>query len=197
MPKTKRPTEHASGPPEDAAIQLARLAFTSFGVEWKTELDRELLEQLMCVARIGGFRRATALACFVRPDTLKSWLEEGMRSDAPPLMRELSVRFQAIQSQLNLLLVGTVTGAAQRGDWMAAVAMLEKRETEWAGVPEVDLQPPELSLSEREKLLVDELKNQNSPLARLVKKCGYVPAPVASEPEREPVVVTPPEPAER
>lgn len=188
MSRGVRPNSHE--PP--AAVTPEVLALVGLGQDtrWKDDLTRELLEQLIIAARIGGFRRQTAMACQVRPDQLEYWLEEGMREDAPELMRELSARFLGLQAQQNLILTGVVSNAAQRGDWQAAVTMLSKRDPQWSGKMDMDkdLTPPERSQNERKALLVYSLKNPTGELAAAMREAGLLAAAPESPEPSEPSV---------
>lgn len=171
-----RPTLRAEDGEAGSKTSAFDIILSSLGTQpaWKDELTQEVLDQLVAVSKIGGFRRQTALACNVKPEVLKSWLEEGMRADGSRLCQELSVRFQASQAQLSLMLVGTVSSAALRGDWQAAIAMLEKRELEWAGeVKDSDLTPPELSEDQRKQMLVGGLKKPKGALREALIEAGY------------------------
>jgi hypothetical protein len=175
----RRPTEHEESKPLDNEVR-ALMCITP-DTRWKDELTRELLEQLVIAARIGGFRKQTAIACNVRPELLEYWLSEGMRPDAPILMQELSARFQGTQAQQNLMLTGIVSSAALRGDWQAAVTLLSKRDPQWSGKTDGDneLSRPELSAAERHALLVVELRksitNRESSLALALEEAGLLP----------------------
>lgn len=181
MAKGFRPTQHAPDPSDDKGDKpFDIIAGLGQSPDWKEELTRELLDQLIVCARIGGFRKQTALACHVRPTTLETWITEGMRADAPPLYRELSVRYQATRSQLTMILVGVIAAAAQNGDWQAALALLSKMDTDWSGsTKEVDVNSPQLSAEQRKELLIEALKDRRDGLDDVLTKAGYprLPAP--------------------
>jgi hypothetical protein len=138
---------------------------------WQTELTPELVERLVEAGAIGAFKRQCALACGVKPDLLEWWLAEGMREDAEPLMQELSVRFQSCQQNASLELVEVVAKAAHAGEWEAAVTLLKLRDPLWRGSEkflEPETAPPELSLQERRRQLVEELRQARlNPLGAL------------------------------
>lgn len=147
---------------------------------WKTELDRELLEQLVIAAKIGGFRKQCALACGVRPELLKFWLEEGMREDAEPLWQELSARFQGATNNTTLNLVAVIERAGRTGDWAASAFLLKGREPLWRGSErweEAETAPPATSLKDRQRQLIDELRearlNPFGPLADALREAGF------------------------
>lgn len=149
---------------------------------WKTELTAELVDQLCVAARVGGFKKQSALACGVRPELLEWWLSEGMRIDAPPLMQELSARYQAIANNNTLALVDVIRRAAMCGEWEAAMVLLKHREPLWRGTDkyvENENAPPTTSLEERYIQLVEQLKeikvNPQGDLARALKEAGYLP----------------------
>lgn len=174
MSKNPRPTSH--DPPPAVTPEVMALVCLDKDIRFKEDLTRELLEQLVIAARIGGFRKQTALACRVRPEMLEYWITEGMRKDAPELMQELSARFQGVQGQQNLLLTAVISTAALRGDWQAAVTLLSKRDPQWAGKVDgdVDLSPPEISQAERRKILVQELRNPHGELAQAMLEAGRI-----------------------
>lgn len=195
MARKGRPTEHANEdgsapkPPIDATGIVLSLAPA---VEWRDVLTRVLLEQLVACSRIGGFRKQTALACYVKPTVLESWLSEGMRADGSELCRELSVRFQANRNGLGLVLVGVVSAAAQAGDWQAAMKLLEKMEPEWAGTAkDADLCPPDLSNEQKKQMLVDALRNPIGDLREALVTAGLLSADSDLEDPPEPDQSTP------
>lgn len=145
---------------------------------WHDELTRELVERLICVARVGGFKKHTAVACGVKPATLEWWLDEGLRPDADPLMAELSARFLSVQANQSLLLVDIVKRAALSGSWEAALNLLGRRHVEWNGKGdhgERDNTPAELSAAQRREMLVASLKDPRGELAQALREAGLLP----------------------
>lgn len=147
---------------------------------WQTELTRELVEQLIVAAKVGGFKKQAALACCVKPELLEWWLAEGMRDDADPLIQELSARFLSIQQRGSLHLVEVIDRAARAGEWEAAVTLLKLREPLWRGSEkflEPDTAPPVTSLKDRLSQLKDELRearlNPIGPLADALREAGF------------------------
>lgn len=185
MSKGPRPTHfHDEKPAIDGESIVLGL---TVGIDWKTELTRELLEQLVVCSKVGGFRKQTAIACGVRPDILEAWISEGMRADAPAMYRELAVRFQASRAQLNLILVGCVARAAQMGDWQAAIAMLSKTDPDWKGeTKDSDLSPPELSVEQRKQALVEALRSRSGDLDQALTEAGYPALPKPDDPTTGP-----------
>ncbi len=164
-------------PPQDR-LPLGPMPVVS---RWRDELDRELVELLCVAAEVGGFKKQSALACGVKPETLEWWLSEGMRSDAPELMQELSARFQSIQQNCTLGLVAVIRRAAMLGEWEAAFTMLKHRDPLWSGNEksrESETAPPTSSLESRYSLLVEELKsakeNPTGDLARALRAAGLL-----------------------
>jgi hypothetical protein len=140
---------------------------------WKTELDRELIENLVSTASTLAFKKAIALANGVKPDLFEWWLAEGMREDAPELMQELSVRIHSVQALQNAVMVDEVRKAAARGDWQAAATLLRMRDQQWSGKmeqPEKDSVMPELSQTEKRKLMIEALKNPKGDMAAAMKE---------------------------
>lgn len=188
-------------PPPEATVRVPLASFESdsprkvdgiaslpVATVWHTELTRELLERLIVAARVGGFKKQTALACGVKPEVLEWWLSEGMRDDAEPLWQELSARFQSVQQNASLQLVEVVSRAAHAGEWEAAVMLLKLREPLWRGSEkflEPETAPPALSLKDRFEQLKEELRaaalNPIGPLADAIREAG-IPLP---EPEKQ------------
>lgn len=148
---------------------------------WRTELTRELLDQLVVAASIGGFKKQCALACGVRPADLEFWLSEGLREDADPLWQELSARFQAAAENGSLALMEAIRRAATAGgQWEAAAWLLKGREPLWRGSEkwqEPETAPPTSSLKDRQRQLIDELRearlNPFGALADALREAGF------------------------
>ncbi len=156
---------------------------------WVGELTRELLEELVEVAKLGGFKRQCALACGVRPELLEWWLTEGMREDAEPMQQELSARFQSAQQRATLGHVQTAQRASRNGEWEAAITLLKLRDPLWRGSEkflEPETAPPAASLADRMKMLKEELRearlNPIGPLADALREAGFpLETPESSE----------------
>ncbi len=154
---------------------------------WKDELTRELLEQLVVAAAVGGFKKQCALACGVKPATLEWWLSEGMREDAEPLWQELSARFQATVENASLGLVEAIRRAATAGEWQAAGFLLKQRDPLWRGsekFTEPETAPSATSLAERKREFVEQLREARlNPLGGLADSLREAGFPL-QEPER-------------
>lgn len=183
-------------PPREAEVRVPEGAFDDAPpigtsgpmpevLEWRKELTTELLEMLCVAARIGGFKRQTALACGVKPEMLEFWLSEGMREDGPALMRELSARYQQIQSNVTLGYLDIVNQSARSGCWEAALRLMQLRDPLWSGrekVMEAETSSPKTSLADRREAFLAELKNPQGDLAKLLTEAGY-PLPARETPE--------------
>lgn len=60
----------------------------------------ELQERLIAVHREGDFRKATAVACGIHPETLRSWLRRGLDNPEDEPYSTFAVRF--LQSETDL-----------------------------------------------------------------------------------------------
>lgn len=148
--------------------------------EWREDLTQELVDTLCRAARYGAFKRPIAIVCGVRPELLEWWLDEGMRPDGPELMRQLSARFLSTLESANMELVVLVRHHAQH-DHKAAIDFLSRRDPLWnlgsnkERTLERDNAPPETSLSERYRMLVESLKRPVGEMRRALAEAGRMP----------------------
>lgn len=142
---------------------------------WRTELSSALVDELVSAGMCGAMKGDAALACGVPPDLFEAWLDEGMRYDAPALMRELSVRFLCSRKRLAVALSERLVNAALNGDNKIALELLERQNPKWSRDPEQverENAPPELSIEVRHQLLVEGLRKPRGELRRAMIEAG-------------------------
>lgn len=159
---------------------------------WRTELSEGLIDELVAAGMCGALKQDAALSCGVPPDLFEAWLDEGMRYDAPALMRELSVRFLCSRKRLVVSLSERLVNAALNGDNKLALELLERQNPKWSKDPEQterENAPPELSLDVRHRLLVEALKKPRGDMRRAMLEAG-VPVPEESVPVKDPDIMS-------
>jgi transposase len=96
----------------------------------RTKLTEDVSHRVVLLIRAGNWVSVTAEATGVHRSTIYSWVERG-EADVDAGLDTIHARFaQAFtkaQAEAQVLLVGMVRAAAVRGDWRAAVWMLERR----------------------------------------------------------------------
>lgn len=173
MPK-KQEAPSTPSTDETSATVLAPVEFTA----WRTELTPELIDELVVAGMCGALKTDAALSRGVPPDLFEAWLDEGMRYDAPALMRELAVRFLCSRKALAVALSERLVNAALNGDNKLALELLERGNPRWSKDPEhVEREnaPPELSLDVRHRLLVESFRKPRGDLRRAMLEAGIVP----------------------
>lgn len=187
--KNPKPRELQGGMAEPPPMNVQPELDVSEQHRWRSELTQGLVDELIGAARVGGFKRSTAISCGVRPETLEWWLDEGMRADAPELQQQLSARFLSCQEGNTLRLVEVINRCALSGDWEAALALLKQRDPMWRGSDkfvERDNAPPELSQEQRYRMLVEQFKDPQGDLARAMREAGiHVQGPALPNGESE------------
>ena len=147
-------------------------------VDWRSELTQELLDELVAAGMTGALKSDVALSCAVPPDLFEAWLDEGMRYDAPSLMRQLSVRFLGSRKAVMVALADRVVNAALSGDNKLALEVLERQNPKWSRSPdhvERENAPPELPLDVRHRLLGEGLRKPRGDLRRAMLEAGIQP----------------------
>jgi hypothetical protein len=155
---------------------------------WRDELDQDLIEDLVKVASTTAYKKHVALTCGVRPALFEWWLSEGMRSDGPPLMQQLSCRFHMIQGFQSGQSLHRIQEAAARGDWNADAWLLSHRLPEWANkkessTPDLGIEtettPPLLSAKQRREQALHAIKEAKATgageLADMMREAGLLP----------------------
>jgi hypothetical protein len=143
---------------------------------WRSELTVELIDELVAAGMAGALKVDVALSCCVPPDLFEVWLDEGMRYDAPALMRELSVRFLCSRKRVSIALSERVLNAALNGDNKLALELLERQNAHWGKDPdrkERDNCAPELSIDVRKRLLVESMRKPRGELREVLIEAGY------------------------
>lgn len=164
-------------PPTDLPSSFL-LEPVEFGA-WRTELSDELIDELVAAGMGGALKSDAALSCGVPPDLFEVWLDEGMRYDAPALMRKLAVRFLCSRKRLAVALSERLINAALNGDNKLALQILERQNVNWgtdAAHKERENAPPELSLDVRHRLLVESFRRPRGDLRRAMLEAG-LPVP--------------------
>jgi hypothetical protein len=146
---------------------------------WRSELSQELVDELVAAAMCGALKADAALSCGVPPDLFEAWLDEGMRYDAPPLLRQLSVRFLCSRKRLSVALSERLVQAALNGDNKLALELLERQNAHWSKDPdrkERENVAPEMALDVRRRLLVESFRNPRGEMRAAMLEAG-LPVP--------------------
>jgi hypothetical protein len=134
--------------------------------EWRTELTSELIEEFVALAPSLARKEHIALALSVPATLFKWWVREGKRADAPPLMRELSARYNAARAQR----IVSVSGAAA----MNALINPDMAESVLRRVegpdPEPDDDAPEQSLESRKDQMREALRDPSPELVQVLEQ---------------------------
>lgn len=149
--------------------------------DWRTKLTDELVDELVAAGMCGALKQDAAISCGVPPDLFEAWLDEGLRYDAPPVMRRLSVRFLGSRKKLAVALSERVINAALAGDNKLALEVLERQNPKWSkDVEQVEREnaSSELAQDARYGLLVAALKKPRGDLRRALIEAG-IPVPEA------------------
>jgi hypothetical protein len=159
--------------------------------DWRTELTEALVDELVAAGMCGAMKQDVALSCGVPPDLFEAWLDEGLRYDAPPLMRRLAVRFLGSRKKLMVAISERVISAALNGDNKMALEVLERHNPKWsrdAAQVEKENAAPELSLDVRYQLLVESFRKPRAEIRRAMLEAGITPpdAPASDSPETGP-----------
>jgi hypothetical protein len=139
--------------------------------DWRTELTVELVDELVTAGMCGAMKQDVALSCGVPPDLFEAWLDEGLRYDAPPLMRRLAVQFLGSRKKLMVAI------SRHNPKWSRDAAQVEKENA-----------APELSLDVRYQLLVESFRRPRAEIRRAMLEAGITPpdAPASDSPEAGP-----------
>lgn len=192
MPPRPRYNKGGDEPPKppdgEPSGEMLRWDVLSSIHSWRDDLDQDLIEDLCAAAGSMAYKKHVALACGVRPPLFEFWLNEGMRSDAPLLMQQLSCRFHMVQAFQSEQATRRISQAGARGDWNADAWLLSHRHPEWAqkkessvadlGI-ETESAPPALSMKDRRAHSVAALKEAQrtgkGDLADIMRDAGLLP----------------------
>lgn len=91
------------------------------------EITPEIIERLTVMLRAGNYLHVAIAASGVSRATFMRWMQRGKSKRASDVVYvDLRARVEQARAEGEVRMVTTIAAAAQKGDWRAALAMLER-----------------------------------------------------------------------